>query len=153
MMVLCIHSFFFYTHIYTRYFICTILIDLTWVLMSLFIHFIVLFSVLVTSSVWYSVSGTGHLQTCLFLVHLTNCTVSSASLGQTLSCNILLIGRFCPYTIFYNTLVLAIVAAYEFLDRASVATYEFLGISCQKTLVSLHSVSLCIDACMEHQHC
>ena len=35
-----VHTLFFYIHIYTRYFICTIFKDLTWVLMSLFIHFI-----------------------------------------------------------------------------------------------------------------
>ena len=59
-----------------------------------------------------------------------------------------MIGRFGPYTIFSKTFVLASVATYGFLDLASVATYGFLGISCQKTLFSLHFAFLGIDACM-----
>ena len=112
-----------------------------------------LFSVFVTSCVWYLVSWTGCLQACIFVVHLTDCTVTSASLGQSLSWNLLLIGKFYPYTIFYKTLILASVAAYGFLDMASVAAYGLPEISCLKTLVPLHSVVLCNDSCMEYKHC
>ena len=137
MMVLHIHCFFLAIHIYTRLFVCTVLreVDLGLNVPScthIFFSSLYLYT-LVTSS--------GHFQTCHFLVHLTNCTVSSASsLGQRLSWNILMIGKF-----------VLTQSSITFLYWLLWATNEFLDISWHKTLFSFHFAFLCIDACMEHQ--
>ena len=106
-------------------------------------HFMILFSVLMTSL-------------CLVL-----------SFWNWSSSDLYLLGSFdqlnCNFCLFGSEFILKHLVDWQvsILTQSSItllywlllAAYGFLGISCLKTLVPLHSVGLCNNSCMEHQHC